>query len=237
MEQRHRIILTAAAVLVIVCALGVVGCAAGGSTSSAPAPGAPTAAAPAEPTAAPTEPSTLNTLPVAPPGKPPEPRPRPRPPVTTGSPVRLVAVTVVRITDGDTVRVRMPDGTIEKVRFIGVDTPEKYGKAQPYGREASAYTKKRLDGRKVWLQIGTEPRDRYERLLAYIWLAPPRNLSDAELRAKLFNAQLVIEGYAMQLTYPPNVEYVDALTRFVREARAANRGLWAIPGYKEGVYR
>src|SRR5688500_3226411 len=73
--------------------------------------------------------------------------------------------TVVRVVDGDTVEL---GGGLGKSRLIGVDTPEVYGGVECYGREASAYAKRQLDGRSVRYTIGREERDRYGRLLVYL---------------------------------------------------------------------
>lgn len=192
----------------------------------------------AEPVAAPPEtaPSVSSSAPSTPavvpepsssatPAAPAKPKPAQKP---APSPVRLTSGTVVRVVDGDTAVVRLRDKT-EKVRFIGVDTPESTIEHEPYGKEASRYTKSRLEGKTVFLQVGPEPRDRYGRLLAYVWLQRPTSLNDKQLRAKLFNAQLLLNGYAQLLTIPPNVDYVDSFRRFQTEARSENRGLWGLP--------
>ncbi|MDQ0286292.1 endonuclease YncB(thermonuclease family) [Desulfofundulus luciae] len=119
--------------------------------------------------------------------------------------------------DGDTVYVRLENGKEEKVRFIGVDTPESTREVEPYGKEAAAYTKKRLD-------VGE--RDKYGRLLAYVWLSPPENDDEAEVWAKMFNAELLLEGYAQVMTVPPNVKYADLFANLQREARKVEKGLW-----------
>jgi len=152
--------------------------------------------------------------------------------VPTGPmPGKLYSATVVRIVDGDTAVFRLKDGTREKVRFIGVDTPESTTKIEPYGKAASAYTAKKLKvGSKVYLEKDVEPRDRYGRLLAYVWLAKPSAITQSEVRAKLFNAKLVIDGYAQQMTIPPNVKYANYFGTFADEARFANKGLWAAGG-------
>lgn len=141
--------------------------------------------------------------------------------------VALTSAVVVRVVDGDTAVFRLNGGAEEKVRFIGVDTPESTNEIEPYGKEASAYTKRVLAvGKTVYLEEDAEERDRYGRLLAYVWLEPPTELSDAELRDKLFNARLAIDGYAQQMTIAPNVKYADQIGAFVAEARSADRGLW-----------
>ena len=149
-------------------------------------------------------------------------------PRTAPSPVRLVSATVVRVVDGDTAVMRLASDRVERVRFIGVDTPESTTQHEPYGKEASRFTEARIEGRRVFLQVGTEPRDRYGRLLAYVWLARPKSLRDSELRSKLFDAQLLIQGYAQLMTIPPNVDYVESFRRYQAEAREQDRGLWGL---------
>jgi micrococcal nuclease len=135
---------------------------------------------------------------------------------------------VTRHTDGDTFHVRLDDWSREKVRLIGIDTPEVGERLEPYGEAAAAYTAEAVPiGTTVWLEIDTEQRDKYTRLLAYVWLERPADRSEAEVRAKMLNARIVLDGYAQAFTYPPNVRYNDLLMRLQAEARSAERGLWA----------
>jgi micrococcal nuclease len=92
-----------------------------------------------------------------------------------------------------------------------------YGGAECFGREASAFAKRTLGGRRVRYRLGVEPRDRYGRALVDVWLADGR----------FFNALLVERGFAQPLTVPPNVEHADLFVRLAREAREEQRGLWA----------
>lgn len=148
---------------------------------------------------------------------------------TAGSSALAREARVTKVVDGDTAWVRFADGGAEeKVRFIGVDTPESTNRHEPYGEEASAYAHRELDDRTVWLETDAELRDRYGRLLAYVWLEPPGARDDADLRAHQFNARLLLEGCAQQLTIPPNVRYAGRFTRYAREAREARRGLWSL---------
>jgi micrococcal nuclease len=126
---------------------------------------------------------------------------------------------VQRVVDGDTfiatVRSRR-----ERVRVIGVDTPESVDPNrpdEPFGEEASTFAKHYLDGETVQLAGDAEPRDRYGRMLAYVWLRD----------GTFWNALLAAEGYAQQLTIPPNVTYASLFRRLVGEARRNDRGLWA----------
>lgn len=137
---------------------------------------------------------------------------------------------VTRVIDGDTAHIRFNDGSEEKVRFIGVDAPEinhPTAGVEPFGPEAAEFAIQLLDGQKVWLEYDQGLRDQYDRLLAYIWLENPENFSDAEIRDKMYNARLLIDGYAVQVIFEPNVRYVDYFALYESEAREAKRGLWA----------
>ena len=115
------------------------------------------------------------------------------------------------------------EGKEDRVRFIGMDTPEK---GRPYFTEATNYARTHLDGKTVWLELDVDERDRYGRLLAYVWLTAPSTWSDGEIRAQMFNAKSLLDGYAATATFPPNVRYVDDFRRYQAEAREAGRGLW-----------
>jgi endonuclease YncB( thermonuclease family) len=130
-----------------------------------------------------------------------------------------VSAQVQRVSDGDTF-VATVRGRQERIRVIGVDTPESVAPNrpdEPFGEESSAFAKRHLSGETVRLAGDAEPRDRYGRLLAYVWLVD----------GTFWNALLVAEGYAQQLTIPPNVTYAGLFRRLVREARSDRRGLWA----------
>jgi micrococcal nuclease len=135
------------------------------------------------------------------------------------APKDAVAVKVQRVVDGDTF-VAMVKGRRERIRVIGVDTPESVDPNrpdEPFGKEASDFAKHYLDGETVRLAGDVEPRDRYGRMLAYVWLRD----------GTFWNALLAAEGYAQQLTIPPNVTYASLFRRLVAEARSNDRGLWA----------
>ncbi len=142
------------------------------------------------------------------------------------SAVKTLPARVTGVVDGDTVHVRLEGGKDERVRFIGVDAPESTRKVEPYGKETAAHTKKRLEGKTVYLELDVGERDRYGRLLAYVWLSPPEDGGEAEVRAKMFNAELLLAGFAQVMTVPPNVKYADLFVQFQREARENGRGLW-----------
>jgi micrococcal nuclease len=133
----------------------------------------------------------------------------------TGGP--LLQGVVVRIVDGDTIHVQI-DGRVEKVRYIGVNTPEVHHPSrgeEPGGREATAVNSGLVAGQPVRLELDVQLRDRYGRLLAYVWVGDV-----------MVNAELVRRGYAQVMTIPPNVRYQELLLKLQREAREAGRGLW-----------
>jgi len=144
------------------------------------------------------------------------------------STIITVKATVTRVIDGDTIEVMLDDGTEERVRLIGIDTPESTTRHEPYGLEASNFTKEKLHGEVVYLETDVTNRDRFERLLRYVWLDYPSEISEQEIRVKMFNAVLVLTGYAQVATYPPNIKYADYFARFQNEARESNSGLWGI---------
>lgn len=143
-------------------------------------------------------------------------------------PRTIIQAVVVRVVDGDTAVFRLEDGSDETVRFIGVDTPESTQRTEPYGEQAAEFTKNALGkGMTVYLEQDIEPRDRYGRLLAYVWIAEPGDATDDEIRQKMFNAHLLLNGYGQQMTVQPNSKYADFFTTYVSEARAADKGLWS----------
>jgi len=130
-----------------------------------------------------------------------------------------VRAEVTRIVDGDTIHVDL-DGTDETVRYIGVDTPESVKPGTPvecFAKKASAYNARLVEGEDVKLRFDVERRDRYGRLLAYVYRAGD---------GLFVNARLIRDGYARTLTVPPNVRFADRFARLQREAREARRGLW-----------
>lgn len=126
-----------------------------------------------------------------------------------------------KFVDGDTFWVKHPDGEEEKIRLIGINTPETRNsgrtKVEYYGKEASEYVRQFLTGKKVRLEFDVQRYDRYQRTLAYVYLAD----------GTFLNALLIKEGYAKVATYPPNVKYVDLFIDLEKKARAEEKGLWA----------
>ncbi len=144
------------------------------------------------------------------------------------SPIVSEAVRVTSVIDGDTIEVRRADGSTDRVRLIGVDSPESRNRVEPFGKEAADWTRRHLEGKVIYLEFDVRRTDRYDRTLAHVWLYLPDSLSEPEIRSKLFNAVLVINGYAHLMTIPPNIKYVDHLQGFEREARNTSAGLWSV---------
>jgi micrococcal nuclease len=88
------------------------------------------------------------------------------------------------------------------------------------GARASEFTKSLVSGRKVRLEFDVERRDRYGRLLAYVYLED----------GTFVNARIIEEGYGQVMTIPPNVKYADRFLELQRDARQARKGLWGEGG-------
>ncbi len=138
---------------------------------------------------------------------------------------------VERVVDGDTIHVSINNKTFT-VRFIGLDAPESVHpdktRNTPQGILAASFVKQALPpGKIVYLSKDVSQTDQYGRLLRYVWLNQPNEInSDQEIRSSMFNAILILEGYAYQKTYPPDVSYVEPFIIYQREAKKAKRGLW-----------
>jgi micrococcal nuclease len=117
---------------------------------------------------------------------------------------KLQKAQVIKVTDGDTVKANI-NGKEEKVRFIGIDTPESVHpnkeKNTRAGKDASDFARSRLENKEIELEFDVKERDQYGRLLAYIWIGD-----------EMFNETLLDMGFANLYTVPPNVKYVDRFT-------------------------
>jgi micrococcal nuclease len=137
---------------------------------------------------------------------------------------RMLRARVTRHIDGDTVHVTLenpPAGfnKVEKIRMIGVDTPETVHPSRDveyFGMEASDFTKKELLGKDVYLALDWDTRDRYGRLLAYIYTAG----------GECHNAELVKQGFAHAYTRFP-FQFLEEFRSLERQARSAGAGLWS----------
>jgi micrococcal nuclease len=127
---------------------------------------------------------------------------------------------VVRVVDGDTIVVAV-SGRRERVRYIGIDTPESVKPDTPvqcYAHKAAAANARLVAHERVRLVPDVEARDRFGRLLAYVY----------RVRDGLFvNAALVRDGFARTLTIPPNVRFAARFRALAAQARRAGRGLWS----------
>lgn len=136
---------------------------------------------------------------------------------------------VVRVVDGDTVRVRL-DRDEEPVRLIGIDTPETHGRGglrECFGAEATRRLESLLPpGTQVRLVRDAEPRDQYRRLLAYVY----RHKDDL-----FVNLAMARDGFAAPLTIPPNVAHSDEFAAAAAAARERSLGLWGRCGGADTV--
>ncbi len=131
-----------------------------------------------------------------------------------------VLITILKVVDGDTVDIDV-DGRTERVRLIGVNTPETKHPTKPiecFGPEASAYLKQLLPmGTAVRIERDVEARDRYGRLLLYLYLGS---------NDLFINLDLVSRGYGTPMSIEPNTFHRNDFVRAAAQAEAANVGLW-----------
>lgn len=138
------------------------------------------------------------------------------------------AIYVAKAIDGDTLKL----STGEHVRLIGIDTPESRYNTKlerdsarsrkdmkiilSMGKEASDFTRRLTEGKRVRLEFDVEKHDKYGRLLAYVYLED----------GTFVNAKIIEEGYAEIMTIPPNVRHADIFLKLQEAARKNNKGLW-----------
>lgn len=131
--------------------------------------------------------------------------------------------TVTRIVDGDTIEIKWNNKT-ELIRLLLIDTPETRHPnkpVQPYGPEANEFAKKMLADKIVQVELGTELRDKYDRLLAYVFVDD-----------NMYNEAVILEGLArVAYVYPPNDKYVGELKEAESIAKENKKGIWSIEGY------
>lgn len=151
----------------------------------------------------------------------------PAPVILSSSPTSLVLpeglerATVTNVADGDTIEVSL-GGERERVRLIGVDTPETSHPSRPvecFGREATAFTRELLRGQTVLLEAdpSQDNRDRFNRLLRFVWLPDGR----------LVNYEIIAQGYGFEYTFRTPHRYQAEFRAAERAAREAQAGLWA----------
>ena len=122
-----------------------------------------------------------------------------------------------RVVDGDTIVVQIGNKQ-EKVRLLGVDTPETVHPRKPverFGKEASEFTKKMVEGRSVRIEHDWQLRDKYHRMLAYVYLDD----------GTMLNAEIIRQGYGFAYVKYP-FKFLQEFREYEREAREAKKGLW-----------
>ena len=136
---------------------------------------------------------------------------------TIAPPVSSIKARVVRVIDGDTIEVSI-SGTIYKVRYIGIDTPELDDERPEFcalAQEATRYNRQLVEGENVRLEKDVSETDKYGRLLRYVYV-----------ENTFVNAELVRQGLAWAKTYEPDTKYQGTLEEAEAEARQDKIGIW-----------
>ncbi len=130
-------------------------------------------------------------------------------------------ISVTRVIDGDTIEI----STGQKVRYIGIDTPETVHPDKPvqcFGKEASLKNKELVEGKVIYLEKDVSETDKYGRLLRYVYLDDEKSNQTISV-----NNYLVSQGYAHSSSYPPDIKYQKQFQESEADARDNNRGLWS----------
>lgn len=136
-----------------------------------------------------------------------------------------IPVQVLDVVDGDTIKVKV-DGKSESVRFLLVDTPESVHPnkpVQPFSKEASKHTENMLRGSNIELELGIGERDKYRRLLAYVY-ADGKSVQESLLEKGLARVAYVFE---------PNTKYVDDYEKIQKQAQKEGIGIWSLENYSQ----
>ena len=130
-----------------------------------------------------------------------------------------------RVIDGDTLLVNWY-GQEKRVRLLGIDTPESVGeykdKPQEYGKEASEFVKKNITN-KLYLTKDKENKDKYDRLLRYVWTRKPK---EEYIDKNMINILLIKNGLAETLFIKPNYKYKDVFEKYEKEAKKKELKIW-----------
>lgn len=126
--------------------------------------------------------------------------------------------TLVRVVDGDTIIVSLEDGSQERVRLIGIDAPESVHpdktRNTQAGVESSDYLKGLITaGQTLYLEKDVSDRDKYDRLLRYVWLQAPADGSDDDASRHMLNAIILESGHAVAKRYPPDTRHAELFER------------------------
>jgi micrococcal nuclease len=140
---------------------------------------------------------------------------------TLSSDSTYIPAKILDVVDGDTMKILIGNKK-ETIRLLLVDTPETVHPTkpiEPFGKEASTYAKDMLSDQNVEIQLDVSERDKYGRLLCYLYI-----------NGKMFNELLLEKGLArVAYVYPPNIKYVDEFRKIQSAAQKEKVGLWSLP--------
>jgi micrococcal nuclease len=152
-----------------------------------------------------------------------------KPSTTPEATNKLISAKILKVVDGDTMKVSFNEsGKVkeETIRLLLVDTPESVDPekpVQPFALDASKYAKETLSEKDVKLEIDVSERDKYGRLLCYLYIGD-----------KMFNEMLLENGYArVAYVYPPNVKYIDKFREIQKTAQQKGINIWSVENYAQ----
>jgi len=143
-------------------------------------------------------------------------------------PVKLTTAKFVKVIDVDTIEVII-NNKKEEIRIADVDYPD----VKLYKKEIINFVQKNLQGKTLYLELTA--KDKQGRFVVYIWLSPPNQINEQEIKTKLFNALLFMKGYAQLATNPVSIKYKSHFIKFQNEAKGKKLGIWKTLEVKELV--
>lgn len=142
--------------------------------------------------------------------------------------IKLTKAVVTKCLGGDIVYVQLDNGTKAQVKFIGDNIPKNKVNNKLYEKQSNNYIRSQLVGKTVYLEKDVSETDKNGKLLRYIWLQQPKEINETEIRSKMFNSMLILNGYDEQVTVSPDVKYDTYLKKFCSEAKNGHKGIWAV---------
>ncbi|SHH32837.1 Endonuclease YncB, thermonuclease family [Anaerosphaera aminiphila DSM 21120] len=136
-------------------------------------------------------------------------------------------VTVSQVIDGDTIRTSQG----EKIRLIGINTPESKNNKEEFGEEAYLYVRDLIEGKEVYLEEDISDRDKYDRMLRYVWLKEPEQIDKNTVENYNLSGILLKEGLAKKYTFEPDIKYRDYFSEIQDTAREEKIGMWSKDKY------
>lgn len=150
--------------------------------------------------------------------------------LVAATPADFVKGRVLRVTDLNSLEVKF-EGGVHTVRLLGIAVMPPWHPVRgrdPYAESGAAFARDELSGQDAYLEFSETQHHPGGLVWAYVWTERPERIDKDSVRALMFNAQLILRGYAIEASNIPDDTYAEYFAEFQREARLSNRGLWQL---------